>query len=157
MFIVLIGLPGSGKSTFIKNFLSSQDKEFVVMSTDNVIDELCAKEGITYTEGFQKFIGQATARVNQNLKSAINAKKNIIIDQTNMSVKSRKPKLDLAVGYHKIAVVFSVDEETLQTRLKNRSEKTGKHIPDFVMDSMKKSFQEPSKSEGFDVIKLVKQ
>ena len=52
---VLIGLPGSGKSTFRdKHIAANPTIEFVTCSTDDLIEEFAAKEGITYDQAFKK-------------------------------------------------------------------------------------------------------
>jgi adenylate kinase family enzyme len=37
-FYMLIGVPGSGKSTWTKTFLESSDEEYAILSTDGYIE-----------------------------------------------------------------------------------------------------------------------
>ena len=72
-----------------------------------------------------------------------------IRDRTNTGLKSRKAKLAMAPGYHKIAVVFATPEkEEWQRRLDSRP---GKAIPDAVLKAMAKGLQLPTEDE-FDEI-----
>lgn len=159
--IMLIGPPGSGKSTYIndllmiKNALCNDNYKVVVISTDDIFEELAKDAGITYTEAFDKFSFKEIEREMFNrLDTAIKENRDIIIDQTNMSVKSRARKLQkFPSNYHKEAVVFNVDRVELDRRLNEREKETGKIIPKFVVDSMLRSYQEPTKAEGFDLIK----
>lgn len=145
---MLIGVPGSGKSTWIK----SQDwiQDCVVVSTDNFIEAEATAQGKTYNEVFESVIKDATSRMKQDVKTAVEAGKDIIWDQTNTTAKSRKSKLDMVKGYKKIAIVFNVPEEAeLNRRLEGRP---GKSIPWHVMDSMIEGFAMPNEDEGFDEI-----
>lgn len=154
--IVLVGLPGSGKSTWRDDFLAKCDQDFVIISSDDEVEALCEEAGTTYTEGFSRFVGKATAIMKQKVREAVNSGRNIVWDQTNMNAKKRKSIFsDVGDRYYKIAVVFELDDEKeLQRRLQHREETTGKHIPPHVIKSMAKSYTRPTKQEGFDLIKL---
>jgi heterogeneous nuclear ribonucleoprotein U-like protein 1 len=149
--IVMVGLPGSGKSTWRDNFLS--DKSYVIVSSDDEIEAMAAADGTDYNRGFQNYIGKATAISQQKFKEAVNTHKNIIWDQTNLNPKKRKGILQqVPKHYKKIAVVFEVDPDELQSRLDKREKSTGKRIPSNVMQSMAKSYVKPSRAEGFDEV-----
>lgn len=150
--MVLVGLPGSGKSTFIKQLKS--EKKYVVVSTDDIFEQLAKDAGVNYTQAFNTFPYKEVEReMFSSLNKALSRRDNIIVDQTNMTVKSRNRKLSMVpTGYKKIAVVFSVDEAELQRRLVAREKTEGKSIPKSVISSMKSSYQAPTKSEGFDEI-----
>lgn len=145
---MLIGVPGSGKSTWIK----SQDwaQEIPVVSSDAYIDQYAANVGKTYNEVFNEYIKVATRLMeNQALICQANHL-DIIWDQTNVSSKSRKAKLAMLPDYYKIAVVFKTPEaEEHARRLANRP---GKEIPRAVMESMIANLQLPSEDEGFNEI-----
>jgi len=150
---VLVGLPGSGKSTWTAKFLAKSEEPYSVISSDDVIEEFAKKEGKTYTEVFKDYIGQATMIVKERFRNAVKNKDNIIWDQTNMNVKKRKSILQqLPPEYVKTAVIFSVGENELYRRLNARAELTGKTIPDFVIKDMTRNYQAPTKQEGFDNI-----
>jgi GTPase SAR1 family protein len=51
--ILLVGLPGSGKSTFVNNY--KLKKHGIVASTDNILDQMAKDNGIFYNEAFKKF------------------------------------------------------------------------------------------------------
>jgi predicted kinase len=145
---MLIGVPGSGKSTWIAN--QDWTKDIPVVSSDKFIDEHAAKEGKTYNEVFEDYIKIATHLMENQLLICKANNTDIIWDQTNTSVKSRKAKLAKLEGYEKIAVVFRTPEkEELDKRLAQR---VGKHIPANVMESMIANLQEPTEEEGFKEI-----
>lgn len=156
-FIMLIGVPGSGKSTYIKKLKADNpDKEYVVASTDDIISAWGEAEGLNYSQAFQKFDYKKAETIFKNqIKDAIKNRKNIIVDRTNLTPKSRaKTMANLPNDYKTIAVVFDVDEKELQQRLDTRAAETGKHIPDKVVDQMKASFTPPSKSEFDHIVRV---
>lgn len=152
---VLIGPPASGKSTWTRKFLES-NSDYVVISSDDIIERHAAANGLNYSQAFDKFSGFAVSEMKKQARQAFEDKKNIIWDQTNMSAKKRKGILDQASGYIKIAVDFDIPDAEVNRRLKDRAEKTGKHIPEHVMKSMYASYQPPSRAEGFDQIIRIK-
>jgi predicted kinase len=155
--IVLIGLPGSGKSTWRDKFVDKTDIEFEIISSDDEIERLCAEAGINYTEGYKRFIGRSTKIVKQKFREAVNNGNNVIWDQTNLTAKKRRGILQkLPDGYRREAVSFEVTLEELTTRLTKREAETGKHVPDFVVKTMAQSYVPPTKGEGFDKVTIVK-
>lgn len=141
----LIGVPGSGKSTWVKN----QDwaKDCVVVSTDEFVEDYAKEVGSTYNEVFEDYMPTAVKLMTEKVERAREAGKDIIWDQTSMSIKSRKRKFQMLRDYEHIAVLFKTPEPfELERRLNSRP---GKNIPDHVMKSMIKSFDIPTVEEGF--------
>lgn len=153
--IFMIGAPGSGKSTYINKINSSG--KYVVISSDDILEELAAVDGINYNQAFDRYVGFATKEMFRRAEAAIASGKNVIWDQTNMNIKNRKKKLAMFPDtYEKKAVVFSLDDMELKRRLEKRAKETGKVIPGHVINSMQSSFEAPSKSEGFSKIEWVR-
>jgi tRNA uridine 5-carbamoylmethylation protein Kti12 len=153
--IILIGLPGSGKSTFINHYLTK--KKALIASTDNIIELRAKKDGITYSEAFNKYDFKEIDREMRS-RIAVASKKNedIIIDQTNMSDKSRVNKMNLVPKtYVRYAIVFWAHPEILKDRLEKRAKDTGKFIPDKVINQMLVNYVPPSASEGYKDIILI--
>ena len=148
-FYMLIGVPGSGKSTWIKN--ANLDSNTVIISTDDIIEKRARAQGLTYSDVFQAEIKSATAEMNRILGDALANNKDIVWDQTNLTVKSRRSKLaQIPEQYLKIAVYFSTpDNAELQRRLDNRP---GKVIPSNVVLGMKSQLQLPMLDEGWHEI-----
>ena len=154
--IVLIGLPGSGKSTWRDNMLANSPETYVVVSSDDELERMADHEGISYNEAFKKYIGKSTAISKQKFREAVNKGENIIWDQTNLSLKKRRGILNqVPAGYRKTAVAFGVTSAELNQRLKNREAETGKHIPPKVIKDMARSYRPPTKEEGFDNVIFV--
>ena len=146
-FYMMVGVPGSGKSTWIKNY----NQNALVASSDAYIDMVAKNQDSTYSQVFDANIKAANNYALGIARQAFDFKLDLIWDQTNLTAKSRKEKLKLVPdSYEKIAVVFPIpDEKELARRLANRP---GKTIPDNVMKSMIANFTPPTTDEGFDRI-----
>jgi len=147
-FVVLVGLPGVGKSTYIKeNALPG----YRILSTDSIVEKMCAAQGITYTQGFKLFIDDATKRFNRELVDALHDKANIMIDRTNLTRNTRRRLLSqVPKDYLKFAYYFPVPEQAEWERRLNA--RPGKYIPRPVIDTMMSSAQFPEKEEGFTAV-----
>ena len=144
----LIGVPGAGKSTWIKN----QDWAvgIPVVSTDNFVEAYAKEQGKTYNEVFKDYMPIAVKLMaNQALVCQANGL-DVIWDQTSVSAVSRRKKFNTLPKYEHIAVVFRTPpRDELDVRLSGRP---GKHIPKNVIDSMIASWEEPTEDEGFTEI-----
>jgi len=149
----LVGVPGAGKSTWIKN--QPWAKDLPVVGTDHFVEQYAKDQGKTYSEVFDEYMPIAVRlMVNQALICQANHL-DFIWDQTSTTVASRKRKFNtlLPSQYEHIAVVFKVPEpDELMRRLKSRP---GKEIPADVMEKMITGFEVPSMDEGFKEIWVV--
>jgi len=145
---VLVGVPGSGKSSWVAQ--QSWTKQCSCVSTDTHVEAEAVRQGKTYSEVFADFMPEAVDMMCNDIIYARNRGLDIIWDQTSTTVKSRKKKFNMLPGYYNIAVVFKTPEPLeLAIRLKNR---TGKIIPMHVMNSMITGWEEPTIQEGFDEV-----
>jgi len=141
----LIGVPGAGKSTWIKN--QPWAKDCVIVSTDNHVEKYAKSVGKTYNEVYKEYMPIAVELMARDVVKAREAGKDIIWDQTSTTVKSRRRKFNMLRNYEHIAVVFPTpDLQELKRRLNSRP---GKNIPSDVMVQMINGFQKPTKEEGF--------
>lgn len=144
---VMIGLPRSGKSTIV-----SMLKDTVIVSRD----ELVLKHGIgdNYSEKWKSLTDEQQKEIDAELLKVFNdtvkSEKDIVIDMTNMSKKSRRKWLSNKLNnYLKRAVLVITSKQTCLSR--NTEEK---HIPAVVFDNMMKTFVYPD-FEEFDEIVLL--
>ena len=144
----LIGVPGAGKSTWIKNQVWAKD--LPVVSTDNFVEAYAKEQGKTYNEVFTDYMPTAVKLMaNQALICAANGL-DVIWDQTSTTINSRKRKFNTLPKYDHIAVVFHTPpRDALDVRLSGRP---GKHIPKKVVDDMIANWNEPTEDEGFTEI-----
>lgn len=144
----LVGVPGSGKSTWIKN----QDWALglTVVNTDSFVEDYARAQGKTYSEVFVDYMPTAVDLMAKQVVRAREHGHTIIWDQTSTTVASRAKKFRMLPDYDHIAVVFRTpDRDELDVRLSGRA---GKHIPKNVVDSMIASWEEPTLEEGFQEI-----
>jgi predicted kinase len=145
---VLVGVPGSGKSTWIQN----QDwaRDCVVVSTDAFVEQEAKRQGRTYNEVFDDYMPTAVKLMADQVVAAREAGQDIIWDQTSTTVASRRKKFAMLPNYHAVAVVFPTPEPAeLERRLASRP---GKSIPWNVMQGMISGLKVPTEDEGFDEI-----
>jgi predicted kinase len=144
----LIGVPGSGKSTWV----AEQDWALICaqVSTDKWVEIYAKEVGRTYSEVFTDFMPTAVDLMAKEVVAAREAGRDIIWDQTSTTVKSRARKFNMLPDYEHIAVVFETPSRLeLKRRLASRP---GKEIPDAVIEGMLASFEMPSEEEGFKEI-----
>lgn len=156
---VLVGLPGSGKSTF-RSFID--DPEFAdtvfVYSTDDILEDIARATKNTYNGVFKDHIAGATKCADERLKLALDGGYSVYWDQTNMSPKKRKSILSkFPKNYTKecrcVVPPRNSDEwAELSRRLLSRE---GKTIPHHIVESMADTYVEPELDEGFDYIEIV--
>jgi len=145
---MLIGVPASGKSTWINN--QEWTRDIPVVSSDRFIDDYAQKQGKTYNEVFDEYIKIATKLMENQVLVCQANNKDVIWDQTNLTAKSRAVKLNMLPDYYKIAVVFLTPAtEEHARRLAGRP---GKAIPEGVLRSMAANLELPIEAEGFQEI-----
>ncbi len=141
----LVGVPASGKSTWIAN----QDWaiDCVVVSTDEFVEDYAKECSSTYSEVFEDYMPTAIKLMANKVVHAREAGKDIIWDQTSTTEKSRARKFHMLPDYEHIAVIFKApDPEELNKRLASRP---GKIIPPKVVQDMLDNFEMPNEAEGF--------
>jgi predicted kinase len=144
----LIGVPGSGKSTWIKDQIWTLG--LTVISTDVFVEDYARECGSTYSEVFDDYMPRAVELMANQVVFAREHGHTVIWDQTSTTVKSRARKFNALPDYEHIAIVFRTPElSILKERLASRP---GKEIPWAVVQGMIDNWEEPTKEEGFKEI-----
>ena len=143
---IAVGLPGSGKSTYAKNFIKDKDIEY--LSSDS-LRAVYGKDETDQTVTSIVF-GHIKRKVDEFLKDG----KNVLVDATSVNRKERSDYIKTAKKYGAkvVAIVFKMDRQGLIDRNKKRGEQGGRVVPDWVIDKMLNKFEEPSYDEGIDVM-----
>ena len=151
---MLCGIPTSGKTTYIKKLKKLKYwSDAVVLSTDNYIEKIAQEHNTTYNEIFDDCIDEATRQLELEFIMAKDNGKNIVWDQTNLSIKSRRKKLSkLPSSYKRCAVYFEISLEDALERNKHRE---GKFIPESILKRMWHQFEIPTLEEDFDYVEKV--
>lgn len=149
-FIMLIGIPGSGKSHFISKY--NTNNKYIVVSPDIIRKELTGD--ISDQSQNAKVWAVTKERVINNLKQG----KSVILDATMTNPQNRKDFIkDLPPAKLK-AKVFEIDPEISKERIKKDIE-TGRErsrVPPEVVDRMYNDLMKSKDSiedEGFEIIK----
>ena len=144
-FIMLVGLPASGKSTYAEEL---KQKGCHIHSSDAIREELTGDVN-TQDKNTDVF-----ATLHKRIKEDLNNGISCVYDATNMSMKRRRAFLDeiKKYGCYKKCVLFVIPVEVCKERNSNRE----RRVPDEVFDKMLKSFWVPMKYEGWDEIRVIK-
>lgn len=149
--IVLIGIPGSGKS----HWILTNNISHSVVCPDKIRNELFGD--ITDQSNNSRVFDIAKGMV----IALLTIGKNVIVDATNVNTFYRKDFLNNLPSCNKIAVLFDADPEIASNRIKNdiQNNKIRSNVPEHVIYRMygeylftKKAIQE----EGFNHIKIIK-
>ncbi len=125
--IIMIGFPGSGKSTFINKYLANYE----IISLDN-----------------EKTISKCLKLLNKYMEEG----KNIVIDNTNPSKDSRKKFIDIAIKnkYNtRCFKMLTTENHSMHNNYYRYLYKNQKFVPTLVYNMYKKKYEEPELSEGF--------
>ena len=137
----LIGLPGSGKSTW-----AAQHKDCVIICPDSIRAEFYGHESIQ-GDG-QKIFEIAFSRINAALANG----QDVIFDATNTQRKYRKSIFKNVPDAYHVAILFDVSIDTCKQRNAARARK----VPETVIDRMARKLVRPSLDEGFKEIKIIR-
>lgn len=141
---MLVGIPGSGKTTFALK--KEKEDNIKVVSSDRV--------RILHPEWNEELIFPEVYRLtSEYLKNGFD----VILDATNITPKVRKRVFDAIdsynVSYNKIAYFFDAKVDECVERVKVRNTLKGElFLPLDVIASYSEKIIKPSKEEGFDEI-----
>ena len=140
VFLMVVGLPGSGKSTYIEKYYSN----YHVHSSDAIREEL---SGDVNNQDINK---QVFSTLHKRVKEDLVAGYNVVYDATNISWKRRKAFLQELknINCHKECVLMATPFELCVQRNNGRD----RVVPYFVIERMYKNFDIPWYNEGWDSI-----
>lgn len=143
--ILLVGIPGSGKTTYAKEYARIHDNT-VHLSSDSTRLELYGDESI------QGNPVEVFSLMQKRAVEALNNGTNVLYDATNITRKDRAGIIAACPRHARIeAHVVWAPIETCIGRDANRDRTVGRA----VIDKMLRRFQAPFFDEGFDDIKIV--
>jgi tRNA uridine 5-carbamoylmethylation protein Kti12 len=159
---ILIGLPGSGKSTWSKKF--AQENENIVIVNRDAFRTMIKSE-YSFNFRYEPFIKELA---NKSVECALDRGLDVIVDETHVKAARRKEIIKIVrdfetsyglintdYGRTKIIYVwFTETNHNLEFRLKeNRGYSKDKWND--VINGMKSIFEEPTIDEGYDEIKTI--
>ena len=138
-----VGLPGSGKSTYLKNHCKEND---VIVSRDAIRFSMVA-EGEEYFSKEKKVFKEYCRQINENLAAGYN----VFADATHLNAASRRKVLDKVKGYDMVGAI--VMNTSLTEALRRNDNRTGREfVPHSVIRRMAAQFEFPDVTENFDVV-----
>lgn len=147
--IMMIGVPGSGKSTWVQNH---KTEEMLWISRDKIrFDKL--KEGEDYfaheTEVFNQFI--------EEIAWGLKMDKTVIADATHLSRKSRASVLDKVRKFADTIEAVWIDTD-IETAFKQNDMREGRAwVKHGIIRRMWFSLEEPTAKEGFNKITIIQE
>ena len=144
--ILLVGIPGSGKTTYAKNYIE-QNSNTLHLSSDAIRKELYGNENI------QGNPVDVFSLMQKRAIEVLNNGCNVIYDATNITRKDRSSIIGVCPKFAKIEchIIWAPIEVCIE-RDAARDRTVGKE----VIDKMLKRFQAPYYDEGIDEIQIVR-
>lgn len=142
-----MGLPGSGKSTYAKDYLKDHIENTVWCSSDNIRKELYGDENIQGNADtvFHKLHNKVAQYLRQDYT--------VLYDATNINRKSRRSIIAIAkaigADIHGVIMWASLEE-----CIKRDSER-GRTVGQQVIDKFIKRWESPYYDEGFDSLEII--
>lgn len=152
-FIMLVGLPGSGKSTFARKIADTYNtNNCSIYSSDEIRKELTGSEECQDkdAEVFQLL----HSRIKKDLSDNCTKDKVVIYDACNINYKRRRAFLNELKKFDcrkACCMIWESYEKCLQNNIK-RHENGGRFVPEWVIKRMYKNFYIPQFYEGWDDI-----
>ena len=142
---LMCGVPGAGKSTFLKNKIKKDNT--IVISRDKIRFSI-VKPDEEYFSHEDEVLEIFWKQINE----ALTAGNDTFVDQTSLTPRARKWLLQHVEGYTYANIIW-IDED-LETCLERNEMRRGTraHVPESVIRRMYNQFIEPSLGEGFDYI-----
>ena len=139
---VMVGIPGSGKSHIGNQIAELFDCE--VVSSDAM------REKWYGDADDQKHNSSLWPRLFALTKEKLSAKKDIVFDATNVSIKDRKKFIQMKneLGVKLIAIVVNTSIDVAKKRNLSRE----RIVPDEVIERMSRKLVIPTQDEGFDIV-----
>ncbi|WP_207477848.1 AAA family ATPase [Arenibaculum pallidiluteum] len=148
--IVLVGMQGSGKSTYAAR-LAAADPAIRVISRDAEVERLNAGR-LPYDKALRRFAKTASRRLLAALAEAGASSDDVVLDMTNGTRAERARRMAFFPNHDKFAVCFAVPIQECRRRAALRADKP---LPPVAFFSFRKHYEPPSPDEGFIGIETI--
>lgn len=134
--MILVGLPGSGKSTFYR--------------------ERFASTHVQVSKDLLKNAGRPARRQDALIADALSNGKSVVVDNTNPSVKDRAALIALARAHGARVVAYFFRSTPGECLARNRLREGPARVPNAAIFIINKRLQPPTLDEGLDAVHQVK-
>jgi predicted kinase len=128
--IILIGLPGAGKTTFYRQYFAATHTHI-------------SKDLWPHASGRE-------ARQHRLLDEALAAGRSVVVDNTNPRVADRQPLIAAARAHGAQAVGYFVDVSPRVAVARNEQRSGRAKVPKVAIFTVAKRLERPTVAEGFD-------
>ena len=145
MLVVTVGLPSSGKTSWVDDFIGeNQGKAIDVISSDKI------REEVFNDIEDQNHNSEVFDLMKRRTKESLSQGHIAIYEATNISSKRRRALLKELNKYYDKAICLFKYKRVSACQIDN--EERDREVPSDVIDRMYRNFEIPHKNEGFDEI-----